>query len=194
MAINHLDGDSPSPSLPEFDPLTVHLSRMRRQHLRSVMQIETNSYSHPWNMSLFVSELALRSKRSYTVARVGSLVVGFAGLMFITDEAHVTNIAVDPIWRGHSIATRLMLHKVRVALQNGCRNMTLEVRLSNVEAQGLYRKFGFAPAGIRKNYYAEDGEDALVMWANDIDSDQYAMRMSAIEAAVPGVTISEVPS
>jgi [ribosomal protein S18]-alanine N-acetyltransferase len=87
----------------------------------------------------------------------------------------------------------LLLHDVRVALGRGAKHMTLEVRVSNKEAQGLYQKFGFAPAGVRRNYYTEDNEDALVMWANDIDTEDYALRLSAIEAAVPGATIAEVP-
>jgi len=166
---------------------------MRRKHVRSVMRIEQQAYVHPWTTSLFLGELGLRNNRAYTVAHVGSLLVGYSGLMFVADDAHVTTIAVDPIWQRHKIATRLMLHNVRVALQHGAKHLTLEVRVSNDAAQALYRKFGFAPAGVRKNYYSETNEDALVMWANDIDSEAYAMRLSALEAAVPGATIAEVP-
>jgi len=140
-----------------------------------------------------MSELALRTKRAYTVAQVGLLVVGYSGLMFVGDDAHITNIAVDPIWQQHKIASRMMLQNVRLALKAEPTHLTLEVRVSNKAAQALYQKFGFVPAGIRKNYYAEDNEDALVMWANDIDSDAYALRLSAIEASIPGATISEVP-
>lgn len=178
---------------PQSSPFTVRLAPMRRKHLRSVMRIETQAYTHPWTMSLFLSELALRQNRSYTVAQVGTLVVGYSGLMFVGDDAHVTNIAVDPIWHGHRVATRLMLHNIRLALQRGSKHVTLEVRMSNSAAQALYRKFGFAPAGVRKNYYSEVNEDALVMWVNEIDSEQYAQRLSAIEASVPGATIAEVP-
>lgn len=177
---------------PKRDPLTVQLAPMRRKHVRSVMRIETQVYSHPWTTSLFLSELAMRHNRAYTVAQVGALVVGYSGMMFVGDDAHVTTIAVDPIWQRHKIASRLMLHNARLALRNGARHITLEVRVSNDAAQAMYRKFGFAPAGIRKNYYVGVNEDALVMWANDIDSDAYAMRLSAIEAAVPGATVTEV--
>jgi [ribosomal protein S18]-alanine N-acetyltransferase len=183
----------PDNHLRDPGPFLVHLAPMRRKHLRSVVRIEQQVYTRPWNSSLFMSELALRNKRAYTVAQVGSIVVGYSGLMFVGDDAHVTNVAVDPIWHGKAVATRLMLHNVRLALHNGARHLTLEVRVSNKEAQGLYTKFGFQIAGTRKNYYAEDNEDALVMWANDIDSEPYAMKMSAIEAAVPGATIAEVP-
>jgi [ribosomal protein S18]-alanine N-acetyltransferase len=185
-------GESRRPA-PKTVPFTVQLAPMRRKHLRSVMRIESEVYSHPWTTSLFMSELALRNNRAYTVAQVGSLVVGYSGLMFIGDDAHVTTIAVDPLWHRHKVATRLMLHNVRLALQHNAKHITLEVRMSNEDAQNLYRKFGFAPAGVRKNYYSEVNEDALIMWANDIDSESYTMRMSAIEAGVPGATIAEVP-
>ncbi len=161
--------------------------------MRSVVRIENQVYSHPWTTSLFVSELALRTNRAYTVAQVGSLLVAYSGLMFVGDDAHVTTIAVDPLWQRHKIATRLMLHNIRLALHAGAQHITLEVRLSNHAAQAMYRKFGFAPAGVRKNYYAEMNEDALVMWAHDIHDEKYALRLSAIEAAIPGATIAEVP-
>lgn len=173
-------------------PLTVQLSPMRRKHLRSVTRIEQTVYPQPWTTSLFMSELALRQNRAYTVARVGSLVVGYSGVMLAAGEAHITNLAVDPIWQGHGVATRLLLHDVRVALEGGVTDLTLEVRASNAPAQALYRKFGLAPSGVRKGYYA-DREDALIMWAHAIGSESYGMRLSAIEASVPGVTLSAVP-
>lgn len=185
-------GDLPLPA-PTSATLTVHLAPMRRKHLRSVSRIEQQTSSSPWSSSLFLSEMALRQNRAYTVAQVGSLVVGYSGLMLVEDDAHVTVLAVDPLWQRHQIATRLMLHNARLALQHGARHMTLEVRVSNDAAKGLYQKFGFAPAGIRKNYYSEDKEDALVMWAHDIDGEDFALRLSAVEAAVPGATIAEVP-
>jgi [ribosomal protein S18]-alanine N-acetyltransferase len=181
-----------SPS-PDLEPFTVHLMPMRRKHVRSVVRIENESYPSPWTASLFMSELGIRGNRAYTVAQNSSLVIGYTGLMFVADDAHVTTIAVDEIWRRHKVATRLMLHNIRIALHKGCKHVTLEVRATDSRAQGLYRRFGFAPAGIRKNYYTETNEDALVMWAHDIDSEEYAMRLSAIEAAVPGGTVSEVP-
>jgi ribosomal-protein-alanine N-acetyltransferase len=180
-------------AVPTSSTLTVQLAPMKRKHIRAVSRIEQQTSSSPWSSSLFLSELALRNNRAYTVAQVGSLVIGYSGLMFIDDDAHISTLAVDPLWQRHKIATRLLLHNVRLALHNGARHLTLEVRLSNEPAKGLYQRFGFAPAGIRKNYYTEDKEDALVMWAHDIDSEDFALRLSAIEAAVPGATIAEVP-
>jgi [ribosomal protein S18]-alanine N-acetyltransferase len=169
-------------------PLHVQLVPMRRRHLRSVLRIEAQVYPRPWSLALFMSELGLRATRSYIVARVDGAVAGYAGLMITMDDAHVTTIAVDPAWHRHRIASRMLLFLAREARRRGLRNLTLEVRVSNHGAQALYHQFGFRPAGIRKNYYQETNEDALVMWAEDIDGEEYERRLLAIEAMVPGTT------
>src|SRR5438874_1394497 len=143
------------------------------------------------SLSLFMSELALRSTRAYYVARVEGMVVGYAGLMITADDGHVTTIAVDPAWHRHKIATRLMLVLAGEAIRRGATGLTLEVRVGNHGAQALYRQFGFHPAGIRRNYYVETNEDALVMWADDVDGPEYAQRLARIEAGIPGTTIVE---
>jgi ribosomal-protein-alanine N-acetyltransferase len=173
--------------------LDVQLVPMRRRHLRSVMRIEVQVYPRPWSLSLFMSELALRTTRVYYVARVEGIVAGYAGLMMTVDDGHITTIAVDPAWHRHKIATRLLLALAKQAIGRGATSLTLEVRVGNKAAQELYRQFGFRPCGIRKNYYVETNEDALVMWADDVDSDEYAERLAAIEADIPGTTLIEDP-
>ena len=173
------------------DALVVHVLPLRRRHLRSVLRIEAQVYPRPWSMSLFLSELALRSTRSYFVARVEGGVVGYAGLMVTGEDAHVTTIAVDPTWQRRKIGTRLLLTLAGESIRRQATNLTLEVRMSNRGAQELYRRFGFRPAGVRRNYYLETKEDALVMWATDIDSPEYAARLRRIEAAVPGATLMD---
>ena len=116
---------------------------------------------------------AQRKSRAYRAAWVGRDIVGFAGQMFIDDESHVNNIAVDPAWQGRGLGAVLMLDLVRTALGRGARHLTLEVRVGNDPALALYRRFGMAPVGVRPNYYP-DREDALIMWARDIDSRDYA--------------------
>ena len=180
-----------APSRPDPAELTVQIVPMRRRHLRSVLRIEAQVYPRPWTLGLFMSELALRSTRVYVVARVGGAVVGYAGLMLSAGDGHVTTIAVDPAWHRSKVGTRLLLVLARAAVARGAGDLTLEVRVSNGGAQAMYRRFGFAPAGIRKNYYVETNEDALVMWAHDVDTPEYAERLDAIEAAVPGDTIVE---
>jgi len=162
----------------------IEVLAMRRRHLRSVLRIEGQADHRGWSLGLFMGELASESGRRYLVARVGGSVVGFAGVLFIGTDGHVSTIAVDQAWRRHRIATRLMLALTRAALDEGCTAMTLEVRTANAAAQGLYRRFGLAPAGIRRDYYRDTGEDALVMWAHDIDSAAYGARLSTIEASL----------
>ncbi len=173
----------------ETTDVEVQLVPMRRRHLRSVLRIEAQVYPRPWSLSLFMSELALRSTRAYTVVRAGGMVVGYSGLMLHGEDGHITTIAVDPAWHRRGIASRMLLNIARTAVARGARHLTLEVRVSNTAAQALYRKFGFSPAGVRKNYYAETNEDALVMWANDIDADDYQERLERLEAAAARWTV-----
>lgn len=163
----------------------VHIVPMRRRHLRGVVAIEQVTNHRPWSLGLFLGELRMPTSRHYLVALEGHLVVGFCGLMVIGDEGHITNIAVHPDHRRRSIAARLMLATMGHAIAEGLSGVTLEVRSSNVAAQELYRRFGFAPGGIRRNYYADLGEDALIMWAHDVDSEAYRVRLEGIEAALP---------
>jgi [ribosomal protein S18]-alanine N-acetyltransferase len=167
--------------------LAVTVTPMRRRHLRAVLRIEQQVYPRPWSAGLFMGELALRSSRLYLVARVGPTVVGYAGMMLVVDDGHITTIAVDPAWQRLGIGTRLLLCLVRQGVARGVKNLTLEVRMSNLGAQQLYRRFGFAPAGVRRGYYVENAEDALVMWAHDVDLAPTAQRLDGIEAALPGV-------
>jgi ribosomal-protein-alanine N-acetyltransferase len=122
--------------------------------------------------------------RTYVVAKLGRSVVGYAGLMFVVDEAHVTNVAVHPDHRRSGIATRLLLALARGAIERGCVAWTLEVRASSTGAQALYRAFGFVPAGVRAKYY-ENTEDAIVMWCHDIQGAEYAERLARLEPVRP---------
>ncbi len=168
----------------------IEITTMRRSHLRGVLQIEEEAFPRPWSATLFLSELALRTSRSYHVARIGPNVVGYCGVMFGDGEAHITTIAVDPRWQKHGIGTRLMLNAVQVARRAGMRHMTLEVRVSNEEAQSLYRRFEFQPVGVRPNYYSEVNEDALVMWVHDIDSEEYGSRIASIAGRIRSLDTS----
>jgi ribosomal-protein-alanine N-acetyltransferase len=171
--------------------LEVGIVPMRRRHLRSVLRIESTVYPRPWSLGLFNSELSMKGSRCYRVARVGPAVVGYAGLMHAVGEGHVTTLAVDPAWHRCQIGTRLLLALAHTARGWGCTGLTLEVRMANAPAQDLYRRFGFAPAGVRKGYYAETGEDALVMWAHDVDGPAYAERLREIEEGIVGTTVVE---
>ena len=165
-------------------PAGVRIEPMRRRHLRGVLRIEEESNPRPWSLSLFLSELRYTDSRVYLVARSGVDIVGYGGLMLVAGDGHVTNVGVAPEHRRRGIATQLMLELARRALAEGAVALTLEVRVSNTAAQELYRRFGFAPAGVRKQYYSDSNEDALIMWAEDIDTPAYRARLLQIERAL----------
>jgi len=162
--------------------VVIEVLPMRRRHLKGVIAIERRIFPSPWSLGLYLSEISQPTTRAYYVAVVGPEVVGYAGMMMVVGEAHVTNIGVAPEWQRHGVGRRLLLQLAREARQRSAQHLTLEVRVSNVGAQALYHEFGFVPAGVRKNYYSEVNEDALVMWAHDIDTDGYGLRLDGIEA------------
>ena len=174
------------------EPVTVVITPMRRRHVRAVLRIEEQVYPRPWSAGLFLSEVGMRSGRTYLVAKVDGRIVGYGGLMYVLPDAHVTTLAVDPAWQRQAIGTRLLVALSRAAIATGATALTLEVRSSNAAAQELYRRFGFAPVGVRKNYYPETNEDALVMWVHDIDAPEYAQLLAGLERRVPGDTVFEV--
>ncbi len=165
---------------PDSTPSGVTIVPMHRRHVRNVMAIETVVYPRPWTASLFLSELAMPSSRVYLVARAGRIVVGYAGIMWAPDEAHVTTIAVDPEWRRHHIATRLLLRLAHEAIDRNFAALTLEVRVSADGARDLYRRFGFRTEGARKDYYSHPTEDAIVMWARGITTPEYAELLAGL--------------
>jgi len=163
----------------------LEIAKMRRRHLRGVMAIERQAYARPWSPNLFVAEMSEPENRNYLVARIDREVAGYAGLICYGEEAHVTNIAVDPMLQGHGIAHRLMLQQAEAAIGLGAHAISLEVRVTNWRAQRLYGRFGFHPAGVRRNYYAELHEDALIMWTDDIRTEAYRERLRTIAASLP---------
>ncbi|MEO6653221.1 MAG: ribosomal protein S18-alanine N-acetyltransferase [Ilumatobacteraceae bacterium] len=158
---------------------------MNKRHLKAAMPIERLAYPTSWSRSVFESELdqVANGSRHYLVARLGKRVVGYAGVWIVPDpdgdQAHVTNIVVAPDHRRRRIGARLMSALAVEVIARGCVAWTLEVRASSTGAQELYRRFGFAPAGVRTRYY-DNREDAIVMWCHDIDTPEYRDRLEEI--------------
>lgn len=163
----------------ETAPLVV--TPMRRRHLRQVLRIDHAVYPRPWTLGLYLGELATTTGRSYLVIREGAQVVAYGGIMVIEGDAHVTTIAVAPTHQRQGLATRLLVVLLRDAVALGAHRATLEVRASNKGAQALYSRFGFAPAGVRRGYYVDNREDAVIMWAHDVDGRSYSDRLARIE-------------
>jgi ribosomal-protein-alanine N-acetyltransferase len=140
--------------------------------LEEVMALETANAPNPWSEGVFRNELAAEN-RIYLAAEEDG-VVGFAGVMVVADEAHVTNLLVEPEWRRRGIGLELMKTLIEAAVEAGARHVTLEVRSQNEAARALYARLGLAPVGVRKGYYGDD--DALILWAHDIDGEEYRER------------------
>lgn len=141
----------------------VIVDPMRLEDVPAVHEIEQLSFRTPWPAHAFESELRGNRLARYVVARAGDIVVGFAGVWLMVDDAHVTTFGVHPDWRRQGIGRHLLLNLHELSVTLGARQMTLEVRVSNGPAQALYRAFGFEIVGRRPHYYTDDGEDALVM-------------------------------
>ncbi|NTU82221.1 MAG: ribosomal protein S18-alanine N-acetyltransferase [Chloroflexales bacterium] len=107
-------------------------------------------------------------------------IVGYGGLWLTVDDAHITTIAVEPAQRGKGIGELILSALIDHAYELGARQITLEVRVSNTSAQRLYLKYGFQPAGTRTRYYTDNGEDALIMWTDPIDTPVYRSRLSEL--------------
>jgi ribosomal-protein-alanine N-acetyltransferase len=142
----------------------IQYRKMTRNDIPSVVEIEEEAFATPWTKEVFEHEMTGNDYAYYVVAVQNEEVIGHCGMWIVLDECHITNVAVRKFMRGKSIGEGLMREAIALCREMEVRLMTLEVRVSNDTAQNLYRKLGFKDGGIRKNYYADDHEDALVMW------------------------------
>lgn len=139
---------------------------MREEDIDQIVEVEHASFTTPWSREAFYNELYNNKFAVYIVLEEDNKIIGYCGTWLVIDEAHVTNVAILPEYRGRRLGEALMVKLMTVAKAKGARTMTLEVRVTNHTAQSLYRKLGFQNGGIRKNYYADNQEDGLVMWVN----------------------------
>ncbi|SOC43580.1 ribosomal protein S18-alanine N-acetyltransferase [Ureibacillus acetophenoni] len=142
--------------------------KMTVEDVQQVHNIEVASFPTPWTLDSFYYEMTENTHAYYIVAEddLGNI-VGFCGMWIVIDSAQITNVAVTESVRGQGIGERLMREAMTIAKQQyNVEVMSLEVRVSNIVAQNLYRKLGFQDGGIRKGYYTDNHENALVMWVN----------------------------
>lgn len=142
--------------------MKIEIVRMNKNHIDMVMEVENSSFTMPWSKQSFLDEL-LNPLSYYVVAIENDLVLGYGGLWAILDEGHITNIAVHKNFRKNGIASTILLKIIEFAVENGLSFLTLEVRKSNAPAISLYKKYGFFDVAIRKGYYQDNNEDALIM-------------------------------
>ena len=154
---------------------------MSRSDVPTVATLERDIYPQPWSARVFFDELG-HANRSYVVATEGDEILGYGGFMLVESDAHITTLSVTPGQRRRRLGTRILLALVERAVGRGARHLTLEVRATNTDAQLLYERFGFSPVGKRKGYY--QGEDAIVMWALDVDAEEYGARLDEIRSDI----------
>ncbi|MBS3976726.1 MAG: ribosomal protein S18-alanine N-acetyltransferase [Syntrophomonadaceae bacterium] len=144
--------------------MEISIRSMREHDLDWILEIESCSFPTPWSRSSFVNEIYFNEFAAYLVCCFDDKVVGYGGMWLIFDEAHITNLAVHPDFRGKGIGMKLLASLIELGINNGAVRFTLEVRRSNATAQSLYGKMGFKTTGVRKGYYSDNKEDALIMW------------------------------
>jgi len=140
---------------------------MTREHLDAVIAIERESFPTAWRREAYERELGNASAR-YLVARLGDRLVGYGGMWAILDEAHITTLAVAKEYRRRGIGERLLVALLETAQDAGVSLVTLEVRESNAAARALYDKHSFEIVAYIPGYYADTGDDAVVMWLRPV--------------------------
>lgn len=134
------------------------------QDAAAMATLDGQCFSAPWSRQAFEQELSVNEAAFYLIAALGDEIIGYAGLWAVLDEGHITNIAVHPAHRGKGLGEMLLAELIRISEENGLTSHTLEVRTSNQPARRLYEKYDFKIAGIRKEYYEDNREDALILW------------------------------
>ncbi|RYG46787.1 ribosomal-protein-alanine N-acetyltransferase [bacterium] len=148
---------------------TFRLERLREEHLPAILRIEQASNSSPWSERSFRNELD-HPYGLFLTALLEGEPIGYGGIWFVIDEAHITTIAIDGAQRGLGYGRRLMVTLLEEAKERGMACATLEVRAGNEPALRLYEGLGFVRSGRRKGYYPDNREDAVVMWLYDLQA------------------------
>lgn len=142
----------------------VTIRQADRNDVEAIYSIEKLCFPDPWSREALIYELEENPRAFYIVAELDEKVVGYAGMWWVVDEGHITNVAVMPGYRNRRIGQGIIDVLIEFTSEKGIRHHTLEVRRSNEVAIRLYEKSGFRTEGIRKGYYLNNGEDALIMW------------------------------
>lgn len=146
----------------------IDILSLKLEHIDSVLVIDTLCFPTPWSRESFQKEIENNKFARYIIAKKGEVVIGYAGMWLILDEGHITNIAVHPEYRGIGAGKLLLEALIEICKIELVNSITLEVRKSNIVAQSLYKKYGFVEEGIRKEYYGDNREDAIIMWKHNI--------------------------
>ncbi|WP_010098012.1 ribosomal protein S18-alanine N-acetyltransferase [Ornithinibacillus scapharcae] len=142
------------------------IRKMEIEDIQQVMLVEIASFTSPWSEDIFKQEITENRHAFYFVMELEQKIIGYVGMWIVLDDAQITNIAILPGYRGMKLGEKLFQFALQTAIGRGVSRLSLEVRVTNIVAQKMYRKFGLVPGGIRKGYYTDNHEDAIVMWVN----------------------------
>ncbi len=162
----------------------IVIEDMTVDDISAVQLVENASFPIPWPANAFRHELTQNRNAHYIVAKEGDHIVGYAGLWLSLDEAHITTFAVLPDYRRRKIGERMLVALFDKSEKLGAEWLTLEVRASNLPAQKLYEKYGFRPAGIRRRYYSDNNEDAIIMWTDRLRDRSVRDRLAKLRATL----------
>ena len=161
--------------------MKIIIKPMEKSDVDQVIAIEAKAYGeHHWSKESFMNELANELARYYSAFNENGELVGYAGCWQILEEVHITNIAVSPDFRRNGIGEKLLRKIIDDCYENKAKYITLEVRVSNIPAIGLYEKYGFKSLGVRKGYYQNNNEDALIMWTENIFYDKFRLNYEKV--------------
>lgn len=147
--------------------MEIIIREMLENDIENIVEIEKEAFTTPWSKEAFTTEINENNLAYYVVAEVEGKAVAYGGIWLILNEGHITNIAVKEEYKGNGIGNKIVEGLIYHCIKLGIDNMTLEVRRSNQVAINLYEKYGFLDYGVRPNYYADDGEDAIIMWRSN---------------------------
>jgi ribosomal-protein-alanine N-acetyltransferase len=174
-------------------PVRLSVAPMGPADVPAVHAIETASFPTPWPPYAFRQELETNRMARYLVVRAGERVIAYAGIWLMVDEAHVTTFAVLPVYRRRGIGGLLLCQLMELSADLGARVITLEVRLSNASARSMYQQFGFRPVGVRPRYYSDDGEDALIMTTDRLETPEMQRLRSQLGARYAAEVLPDDP-
>ena len=152
----------------------IKIRKMHIKDIEQIMKIESVSYGEFfWPYEAFVTEIQSDLAQYFVAVNDSGNVIGYAGYWLICDEAHITTIAVHPDYRRQGLGERLLQKMIDTGYEKSAKWFTLEVRASNLAAQNMYFKYNFKSLGLRKKYYQDNDEDAMIMWTENIWSSSF---------------------
>jgi len=171
----------------QTDIETVTIKKLTSKDIDDVIKIEKEAYGvHHWSKESFLNEIGNELAKYYALYNSEGVLAGYAGCWHILEEAHITTLAVSADFRGRKYGSALLHKIIDDCYLNKIKYITLEVRVSNSAAIGLYEKYGFSSFGTRKGYYQDNNEDGLIMWTKNIFFDEFKNNYEKITKDLEG--------